>query len=398
MQFDDDEVYFQCPNCPATYNFTEFHKLEHKSQASPSEGSAILGHATCRHCSKDFYYYLTSDVIPIVVNNDPLRDIPDEILSGGSYEEAIHEPLDEQAVPVVIPEPGGKDQTGHKGNQEDKMAQFKETLNGIDGELPPPELAKKMSETLDIIVTETPSQVEAGLALLKKKFNLNARNIEAFRKEINRKRNLIKKDDQTKEANAEFAKLSQPPKELTEEEKKNALAYLQDSNLFQNISRDIAVAGEVVGEETNKMMLYLAATSRKFKDPISLVIFGKSSAGKTHVAKAVLKFMPQEDILILSYVSAKALEYSGDQLKHKCMLVEEWEGLAEILPTLRVLLSEGKLSRYVPAIDPETKKLKSVATEQECPCSVIVTTTKEGIHNENSTRIFVLQADERLRT
>lgn len=40
---DDDAIYFKCPNCPATYNFKEFQKLEHKSPASPIDGPDRLG-------------------------------------------------------------------------------------------------------------------------------------------------------------------------------------------------------------------------------------------------------------------------------------------------------------------------------------------------------------------
>ena len=89
-----------------------------------------------------------------------------------------------------------------------------------------------------------------------------------------------------------------PPQELTEQEKQEALAYLSDIYLIQNISRDIGIVGEIVGEETNKMMLYLAAISRKFKKPISLVIFGKSSSGKSFLVNAIEKFVPPEDKLI----------------------------------------------------------------------------------------------------
>lgn len=387
MQFDDDEVYFRCPNCPATYNFTEFHKLQHKSQASPSEGSAVLGHATCRQCSKDFYYYLTSDAYPVVVVNDP----PIEVLLGALDQSGG---VEESPVPALVSEPEKKVHERLEGNEPDRMAQFEQAMSKIDNELPPLELTKRISEALDIIAAESPPKIEAAFDLLAQRLGLNARKIEAFRKEVNQKRDQIETDKKMKEINAVFEKLSQPPKDLAEEEKEKALAYLKDPNLFGNISKDIAKAGEVVGEETNKMMLYLSATSRKFKKPISLVVFGKSSSGKSHVVNAVAEFMPEEDSLVLSSLSPKALEYMGAQLKHKFVLVQEWEGLVEALPTLRTLQSEGKLARLVTVVDPVTKTRVAKAYSQDCPCSVIVTTTKEGIHNENSTRIFELYADE----
>ena len=387
---DDDAIYFKCPNCPATYNFKEFQKLDHKSPASPIDGPDLVGQSTCGKCAKDFYYYLTSDVLPIVVE----PDFPPDTVSSTPDELAwLNELVKTPPQPAAL-EPGDKRSSAQGGNETDRMAQFEKAINDIDKKLSPPELYKRMSQALGMIVTESPPQIEAGFALLKNRFGLIARDIEAFRKELNQKREQIETDKRIKEFNALIAKLSQPPKELAEDEKEKALTYLRDPNLFQNISRDVAVAGEVVGEETNKMMLYLAATSRKFKKPISLVVFGKSSSGKSHVANAIAEFIPEEDSLILSSVSPKGFEYMGDQLKHRFILVQEWEGLVEALPTLRTLQSEGKLARLVSFIDPVEKTRKAGAYTQDCPCSVVVTTTKEGIHNENSTRIFELYADE----
>ncbi|MBW1690782.1 MAG: hypothetical protein JRJ70_08560 [Deltaproteobacteria bacterium] len=385
-----EEIYFKCPNCQTIYDFTQFHELEHISLNLLPDDSGVSGHARCRNCSKDFYYNLLSDGYPIVLNNDPSidvvpRDIPYIIELSG-----------EQPVPAVVSESGGNDQGDPKRDKHDKMAQFEEALNNIDEKLSLPALNKKISEALDIIIMESPPQIEAGFALLKNKFHLISREIEAFRKELNHKREQIDRDETIKEINAVFSKISKPTKKLSEDEKQEAIDYLKRPDLFKNISRDIVIAGEVVGEETNKMMLYLAATSRKFKNPISLVIFGKSSSGKSYLANAVEQFMPEEDTLVLSSVSAKALEYAGDQLKHKCILVQEWEGLKEVLPTLRTLQSEGKLARFVTIRDPITNAHIAVANYQDCPCSVIVTTTKEGIHDENSTRIFELYADESL--
>ena len=393
MKLDDDEIYFRCPNCPATYDFTQFHELEHTSQASPSDGPEVLGQAKCRNCTKEFYYYLTNDAYPIVVENDP----PLNAAPGFSFPPNNVDLSAEQPVPAAVIETKDNDPGVLEENQRNSLAQFEQSINNIGENLSIFERNKRISEALEIIITEPPPQIEAGFASLKGRFQLNARDIEAFRKEVNRKLEQIKLEKEIEEYNAKFSDIAKPPKVLTEEEKQEAIYYLKQPDLFENISRDIAKAGELVGEETNKMMLYLAATSRKFKKPISLVIFGKSSSGKSYLANTIEQFMPEEDTLVLSSVTPKAFEYARNQLKHKCILVQEWEGVEEALPTLRTLQSEGKLARYTTGVDPETKTRKAAANYQDCPCSVIVTTTKEGIHNENSTRIFELYADESLK-
>lgn len=56
--------------------------------------------------------------------------------------------------------------------------------------------------------------------------------------------------------------------------------------------------------------------------------------------------------------------------------------------------SEGKLNRLVTVKNPDTNKFEAVETRNDCPCCVVVTTTRAGIHDENSTRIFELHADD----
>jgi hypothetical protein len=387
------ETFFTCPHCPTVYDFKEFCNLQHMSKPSFGEEPKIMGHAKCGKCSKDFYYYLSSDGFPILATpGDP--PIPPELLSGCYEEGPVDIPFDGSLVPPFPLEIPKDDPKNAGKNGEDKSAQFTKALDGINRKLPPFELYQKMTEALDLMVTESPPQIEGALEVLARKFGLNARKVEAFRKEVNLKRDQIETDRKVKEINAVFSKLGKTPKELKEEERAKALEYLKDPNLFQNVSQDIARAGGVIGEETNKMMLYLAATSRKFKRPISLVIFGKSSSGKSYLANAIEQFMPDEETLVLSSMTAKSLEHADEQLRHKCLLIQEWEGLKEALPTLRVLQSEAKLSRFLTVMDPITKTRKAVPHDMECPCSVIVTTTKEGIHDENSTRIFELYADE----
>jgi len=93
------------------------------------------------------------------------------------------------------------------------------------------------------------------------------------------------------------------------------------------------------------------------------------------MVNAITKFVPPEDRLVLSSSSARAFEYLGDDLKHKFVLVQEWEGVENILPTIRVIQSEGKLNRLVSIKDPDSGTHKSISVSQDCPCSVVITTT-----------------------
>ena len=61
------------------------------------------------------------------------------------------------------------------------------------------------------------------------------------------------------------------PLPMTDAEREEALAFLRRDDLLDQVARDIDTLG-YVGEETNKRLLYLVATSRKLEDPLSAIV------------------------------------------------------------------------------------------------------------------------------
>ena len=71
-------------------------------------------------------------------------------------------------------------------------------------------------------------------------------------------------------------------KVLTENEIKSAKAFLQNQKLIQETQNLIGKAG-VIGEEVNRLLMYLIFTSRKTNNPLHCISLGSSGAGKTHL-------------------------------------------------------------------------------------------------------------------
>ena len=67
---------------------------------------------------------------------------------------------------------------------------------------------------------------------------------------------------------------------MSEQERDEALALLRDPKLLDRILADFDACG-VVGEDTNKLVGYLAAVSRKFDKPLGVIIQSTSAAGKS---------------------------------------------------------------------------------------------------------------------
>jgi DNA primase len=94
------------------------------------------------------------------------------------------------------------------------------------------------------------------------------------------------------------------------EEQQEALALLKDPHLLDRLLADFTRCG-VVGEETNKLIGYLAATSRKLDAPLAVMVQSSSAAGKSSLMEAVLAFMPAEDKVQYSAMTAAELVLHG---------------------------------------------------------------------------------------
>jgi DNA primase catalytic core len=94
------------------------------------------------------------------------------------------------------------------------------------------------------------------------------------------------------------------------EEHAEAMALLKDPNLLDRLLADFTRCG-VVGEDTNKLIGYLAATSRKLDAPLAVMVQSSSAAGKSSLMEAVLAFMPAEDKVQYSAMTGQSLFYMG---------------------------------------------------------------------------------------
>jgi DNA primase catalytic core len=177
-------------------------------------------------------------------------------------------------------------------------------------------------------------------------------------------------------------------------EREAALALLRDPQLLDRILADFARAG-VVGEETNKLVGYLAALSRKLEQPLAVIVQSASAAGKTALMDAVLAFVPPEERIQYSAVTGQALFYLAEtDLKHKVLAIVEEAGAERASYALKLLQSEGELTIASTGKDPKTGKLITHAYRVEGPVMVFLTTTAVEVDEELVNRALVLTVDE----
>lgn len=179
--------------------------------------------------------------------------------------------------------------------------------------------------------------------------------------------------------------------------KKEALEYLKNPNLVNNIVTSFHKAG-FVGEELNLLTAYLAATSRKLSFPLSLMIMSRSGAGKSTLQEAVLKFMPEEEYQNYTRITDQALFYKEkDELRHKLIAIEEEKGARGASYSLRNLLTSHGLSVNSTIKDPLTGLLKAVSHKVYGPVAILITTTCiDDIDYELLNRFLIVTVDESL--
>lgn len=181
---------------------------------------------------------------------------------------------------------------------------------------------------------------------------------------------------------------------LSHEEREAALDLLRDNNLPQRILSDFALAG-VVGEETNKLVGYLAGVSRKLDRPLAVVIQSSSAAGKSSLMDAVLAFMPEDERVQYSAMTGQSLFYMGEtRLKNKILAISEEEGAHTASYALKLLQSEGEVTIASTGKDDASGQLVTREYKVEGPVMLFLTTTAIDIDEELLNRCLVLTVNE----
>ena len=181
---------------------------------------------------------------------------------------------------------------------------------------------------------------------------------------------------------------------MSKSDENEAMAFLKNPDIFASIRNDYDKLG-YIGEETNKVLAYLVMTSRKMKNPLSMIIMSNSAAGKSSLQKATMELCPDEDGKHFTRLTQQSLYYLGEEsIKHKCLSIEEEEGSSEASYSLKVLLSAKVLNVVTTTQDPQTGRKRADEYKTEGPVAVMVSTTSPEIEPELESRVLVISVDE----
>lgn len=181
---------------------------------------------------------------------------------------------------------------------------------------------------------------------------------------------------------------------LPPEKQRKAIEFLSGSNLINRIDELIETSG-VVGESSNRKMLFVIASTYKMFNPLHALVQGTSGSGKSHLINSIAGLMPQEDILNMTRVTSKSFyHYKDDELIRKLVLIQDFDGLDEEAQyAFREMQSAGFVSSSTTYKD-QFGKLISTVKRVDAQFASMVATTHSEIYFDNMSRSIVVGVDE----
>jgi DNA primase len=172
------------------------------------------------------------------------------------------------------------------------------------------------------------------------------------------------------------------------------IAFLKKDGLIKNINALIGNAG-VVGEENNRIFLYVIASSYKMKNTLHALIQGSSGSGKTRLLKIISDAMPAEDVKKYTRVTDSSF-YNQEEyfFVNKLVCFEDYDGLKEDAQLAVRELQSNEILITSTTIKDDSGKLTGGEKTVRGPIASLGCTTKGEFYEDNISRCFVIAVDE----
>lgn len=171
-----------------------------------------------------------------------------------------------------------------------------------------------------------------------------------------------------------------------------AVEFLCQPKLIKKINNLIGLSG-VIGEESNRILLFICATSYK-TNPLHVLVQSSSGSGKSHLINMVKDFIPQEDVLNWTRVTSKSLYYyQGTDLVNKLIVIQDIDGLDD---DAKFAFREAQSANYLNSSLPVKDKfgnIQSVEKRVDAYFSSMTATTHD-VYYDNMSRSVIVGIDE----
>ena len=171
---------------------------------------------------------------------------------------------------------------------------------------------------------------------------------------------------------------------------------------FEEFSADMNQLG-LEGEYANAFVLFLANTSRICRRPVSVIVRGVASSGKTHLVDTIFGLLPDCCGEMYSSYTEASLSYRSKEnpqaFKHRCIYRTEREKLVDGQEdagshVFRDLADRGISRRAISVENQTTKMRESCDLVIHGPICFLETTTNNSILDEDLSRTIAIDTDD----
>ena len=181
---------------------------------------------------------------------------------------------------------------------------------------------------------------------------------------------------------------------LTAKERSQLETFAKQSNLIESLGELLGKTG-IVGEDHNRIFLFLIAFSHKLPETLHALIQGSSGSGKTRLMRQISDCMPGENVDRFTRISDKALyNFPETYFVNHLLCLEDMDGLSEEAEySARELISGGELRSAV-SVKNENGQISEGQKIVKGPVASLSCTTKGEIYEDNMSRVFLIAVDE----
>ena len=172
------------------------------------------------------------------------------------------------------------------------------------------------------------------------------------------------------------------------------IEFLKGENLINKFNQLIGKAG-IVGEETNRILLFIIASSYKMPDTLHALIQGSSGSGKTRLLKIISQLMPEEDVKRYTRVTDNSF-YNQDEyfFVNKLVCFEDMDGLKEDAQLAVRELQSNEILISSTSIKDKNGSISGGERIVRGPIASLSCTTKGETYEDNISRSFLIAVDE----
>jgi len=232
-------------------------------------------------------------------------------------------------------------------------------------------------------------QVENTCKLIAEKLQLNTDRVEADLMTLTSLLEQYKDKQQYQNKREQQSKIQIPTSTVTQ-----CIQFLKQANLIQRLNELIGKSG-IIGEETNRILLFIISSSYKMPDTLHGLIQGSSGSGKTRLSKIISHLMPDEDVKRYTRVTDNSF-YNQDEyfFVNKLICFEDLDALKEDAQLAVRELQSNDVLRTSTSIKEASGKISGGERTVRGPIASLACTTRGEIYEDNVSRSFLIAVDE----